>query len=105
MSADLVLVSKCLQGDAHAWEELLLRYRSTVFGFALHLARDPSIAEELSSAVWAELYGLSPASGSKLALFSGRGSLEGWLRTLIAQMFVDRYRKERRFVPLGEDEQ
>lgn len=108
MSADLVLVSKCLQGDTQAWEELLRRYRPTVFGCALQISRDPSVAEELSSALWVELYGVSPGSGrarsSKLAHYSGKGSLEGWLRTIVAQMYVDRYRKERRFVPLGEED-
>ncbi len=56
--------------------------------------------------MWADLYGVrTNASGvrlSKLASYSGRGSLEGWLRTLVAQAYVDRYRTERRYVPLEE---
>jgi RNA polymerase sigma-70 factor (ECF subfamily) len=108
MSADLVLVSKCVQGDAAAWQELLTRYRSTVLDFALHMTRDVGAAEEIASSVWADLYGLSSERRqmrvSKLVHYSGRGSLEGWLRTLVAQAYVDRYRKERRFVPLENEE-
>jgi RNA polymerase sigma-70 factor (ECF subfamily) len=32
----------------------------------------------------------------------GRGSLEGWLRTVLAQEFVNRYRKQKRLVSLEE---
>lgn len=90
-----------MQGDAAAWEELLLRHRAAVFGFALRVAREPSVAEEIASTVWADLYG---GSVSKLAHYSGKGSFEGWLRALVAQTYVTRYRKERRFVPLDNDE-
>jgi RNA polymerase sigma-70 factor (ECF subfamily) len=33
----------------------------------------------------------------------GRGSLEGWLRTVVAQEFVNRYRKTKRLVSLEEE--
>jgi RNA polymerase sigma-70 factor (ECF subfamily) len=35
----------------------------------------------------------------------GRGSLEGWLRTVVAQEFVNRYRKQKRLVSLDEQEE
>jgi len=34
--------------------------------------------------------------------YTGRGSLEGWLRTVMAQEFVNRYRKQKRTVSLEE---
>ncbi len=40
---------------------------------------------------------------SKLASFTGRGSLEGWLRTVLAQEFVNRYRRTKRLVSLEEE--
>src|SRR5439155_1262809 len=40
---------------------------------------------------------------SKLSTYTGRGSLEGWLRTVLAQSWVDRYRKQRRLVSLEEE--
>jgi RNA polymerase sigma-70 factor (ECF subfamily) len=99
-------VTECLRGSESAWEEFLLRYRGRIFSFALGLCREESAAEEIASAVCADLYGVhTNAKGvraSKLASYSGRGSLEGWLRTLVAQAYVERYRRERRFVPLQE---
>jgi RNA polymerase sigma-70 factor (ECF subfamily) len=35
----------------------------------------------------------------------GRGSLEGWLRTVILQEFVNRYRKQKKLVSLDEQEE
>jgi len=40
---------------------------------------------------------------SKLASYTGRGSLEGWLRTVLAQEHVNRYRKQKRFVSMEEE--
>jgi RNA polymerase sigma-70 factor (ECF subfamily) len=42
---------------------------------------------------------------SKLASYTGRGSLEGWLRTVLAQEFINRYRSKKRFVSLEEEEE
>jgi RNA polymerase sigma-70 factor (ECF subfamily) len=39
---------------------------------------------------------------SKLVSYTGRGSLEGWLRTVMAQEFINRYRKQKRTVSLEE---
>lgn len=108
MSADLSLVTECLRGDVLAWEKFLLRYRGPVFGFALSLTREETAAQEIASAIWADLYGVNTDSTgtrvSKLAGYSGRGSLEGWLRTLVAQAYVDRFRKERRFVSIEHEQ-
>ena len=64
-------------------------------------------AEDLAQSIWAELYGLrtrkdgTPAS--KLAYYSGRGSLAGWLRAVVAQLAVDVFRKQSRLVQTEED--
>ena len=43
-----------------------------------------------------------PVRSSKLLFYTGRGSLEGWLRTVMAQEFINRYRKQKRLVSLEE---
>jgi RNA polymerase sigma-70 factor (ECF subfamily) len=40
---------------------------------------------------------------SKLVAYSGRGSLDGWLRTVLAQEYVNLYRKQRRLISLEEE--
>src|SRR5207302_1885309 len=39
---------------------------------------------------------------SKLNFYTGRGSLEGWLRSVLAQEYVNRYRSQSRLVSLDE---
>jgi RNA polymerase sigma factor (sigma-70 family) len=40
---------------------------------------------------------------AKLAYYSGRGSLAGWLRAVVAQLAVDTFRKQSRLVQTEED--
>ncbi len=75
---------------------------------ALHITRDAASAAELADSLFADLYGLSARDGvrcSKLVFYTGRGSLEGWLRTVLAQEFINRYRKQKRTVSLEEQEE
>jgi RNA polymerase sigma-70 factor (ECF subfamily) len=105
---ELVLARACAAGNEKAWEVFLTRYREKLYDMALRVARESSAARELADSLYAELYGLNSREGvrvSKLASYTGRGSLEGWLRTVLAQEFVNRYRKGKRFVSLDETEQ
>ena len=59
----------------------------------------------MADSIYGELYGVNARDGvrtSKLSSYTGRGSLEGWLRTVLAQEFVNRYRKTKRLVSLDE---
>jgi RNA polymerase sigma-70 factor (ECF subfamily) len=103
---ELALARACAAGHNGAWDIFLTRYREKLYQSALRIAREDSAARELADTLYAELYGTSSRGGeriSKLASFTGRGSLEGWLRTVLAQEFVNRYRRTRRLVSLDEE--
>jgi RNA polymerase sigma-70 factor, ECF subfamily len=103
---ELVLARACAAGHNQAWEIFLTRYREKLYQSALRIAREDSAARDLADTLYAELYGTTTREGervSKLASFTGRGSLEGWLRTVLAQEFVNRYRRTRRLVSLDEE--
>jgi RNA polymerase sigma-70 factor, ECF subfamily len=103
---ELALARACAAGSNPAWEIFLIRYREKLYQSALRIAREDSAARDLADSLYAELYGTSLREGkriSKLASFTGRGSLEGWLRTVLAQEFVNRYRRTKRFVSLDEE--
>ena len=71
-----------------------------------HRAREDSAARDLADTLYADLYGTATRNGqrvSKLATYTGRGSLEGWLRTVLAQEYVNRYRRTKRLVSLDEE--
>jgi len=106
---ELALAQACAAGNNSAWEIFLTRYREKLYQSALRIAREDSAARDLADSLYAELYGTTTRDGeriSKLASFTGRGSLEGWLRTVLAQEFVNRYRRTKRLVSLdGESEE
>ncbi len=104
---DLCLIVACERGDQNAWSDLVKRYEATVRAAARSAASNEDAAEDLAQSIWAELHGLrTRADGrpaGKLAYYSGRGSLGGWLRAVVGQLAVDQHRKMARLVQTEED--
>jgi len=93
---ELVLARACAAGNDRAWEIFLNRYRATLYESAYKIAREESAARGLADSLYAELYGVNEKGqqrASKLLYYQGRGSLQGWLRTVVAQEYVNRYRR------------
>jgi len=103
---DLCLIVACERNDDKAWEDLVTAFDPVVKSAARKIAANSEDADDLASSIWAELYGLKQDENgsrkSKLAYYSGRGSLAGWLRAIISQMAVDRFRKQSRIVQIEE---
>ena len=103
---ELALARACAAGHHQAWEIFLTRFRERLFEIANYITKETSSGRELADSIYAELYGTTVRDGhrvSKLASYTGRGSLEGWLRTVMAQEHVNRYRRQRRMVSLDEE--
>jgi RNA polymerase sigma-70 factor (ECF subfamily) len=103
---ELALARACAAGHNSAWEVFLTRYREKLYQSALRIAREDSAARELADSLYADLYGTNTRGGqriSKLASYTGRGSLEGWLQTVLAQEYVNRYRSTKRLLSLDEE--
>jgi RNA polymerase sigma-70 factor (ECF subfamily) len=103
---DLALARACARGCEPAWDFFLNHYRQKLYDAAGTIAKEDSIARELADSMYTDLYGTRQndhgARISKLASYTGRGSLEGWLRTVLAQEYVNRFRKQRRLVSFEE---
>lgn len=104
---DLCLIVACERGDENAWTDLVARFTTTVRSAARSVSSNEDAAEDLAQSIWAELYGLRVRDdgrrASKLAYYSGRGSLAGWLRAVVAQLSVDAFRKQSKLVQTEED--
>jgi RNA polymerase sigma-70 factor (ECF subfamily) len=101
---ELVLARACAAGNDLAWETFLARFREKLYDIAAYVSKESS--RELADSIYADLYGTALRDGrrvSKLSSYTGRGSLEGWLRTVIAQEYVNQYRKRRRLVSFEEE--
>jgi RNA polymerase sigma-70 factor (ECF subfamily) len=93
---DLVLAQACAQGNQQAWEQFLALHREPLRRAAIAIAGNASLGRDLADQLWAELYGLNERDGervSPLGSYRGRGSLMGWLRTVLAQRHVDQWRR------------
>jgi RNA polymerase sigma-70 factor, ECF subfamily len=104
---DLCLVVACEKGDQTAWNDLVERFSVTVRSAARSATSNEDAAEDLAQSIWAELHGLrvreDGVPAGKLAYYSGRGSLAGWLRAVVAQLAIDQHRKQVRLVQTEED--
>lgn len=104
---DLCLIVACEQGNQKAWSDLVERFSTTVRSAARSTSSNEEGAEDLAQSIWAELHGLRVRAdgkpAGKLAYYSGRGSLAGWLRAVVAQLAVDQHRKQSRLVQTEED--
>jgi DNA-directed RNA polymerase specialized sigma24 family protein len=102
---DLFLSLACAAGNEFAWWEFDRQYRTYVERVARHLASSETDASEVIDIVYVELYGTKVVDGmrmSKFATFSGRGSLKGWLRTVVWHTLVDLHRVSHDEVSLDE---
>lgn len=102
---EFALAHACALGRDVAWEQFLRLYRAMLTQAAIAITCSASLGEELADSLYAELYGLRNTGGerrSPFASYSGRGSLQGWLRATLVQRFRDHYRRTHRENSLDE---
>lgn len=102
---DLFLATACANGNERAWWEFDQQHRSYMERVARHLARTEVDATDIVDTVYEQLYGTRIVDGervSKFATYSGRGSIRGWLRTVIWHSLVDQHRASHDEVSLDE---
>jgi RNA polymerase sigma-70 factor, ECF subfamily len=110
---DLGLACACAEGTEAAWELFIGRFRQELRAAARAIVRasggtDEARAEELADSLYAELYGVTAASGGRrkslFEYFHGRSKLSTWLRAVLAQRHVDLLRAGGRTVSLEAEE-
>jgi RNA polymerase sigma-70 factor (ECF subfamily) len=104
--ADLVLAKACAAGNDRAWEHFMAQFGQPLTRAAIAISGSETVGRDLADAFYAELYGLNTRDGERkcpLDSYRGRGSLLGWLRTTLAQRFVDHYRRTYREQALDEE--
>ncbi len=101
--AELALAQACALGNESAWERFLTLYRAPLTQAGATITGSAALGAELADSIYADIYGLRQVQGerqSPLASYSGRGSLQGWLRATLAQRYRDHLRRTRREVEL-----
>jgi RNA polymerase sigma factor (sigma-70 family) len=95
---DLGLAWACAAGSEAAWDHVVLEYRPILYRSADALDASGS-AREVADSLYGELFGRS-----LFRYFHGRSSLATWLRSVLAQRFVDWTRSRKRLDPLPVEE-
>ena len=95
---DLALACACAEGHNDAWDHFVAEFRPALYRAADAIDRSGA-ARELADAIYGELF-----SKSLFRYFHGRSSLATWLRSLLSQRYVDRFRETRRLEALPEEE-
>lgn len=107
---DLALACALRCGSETAWEYFVANYRQLLQAAARAIvgAGGEARACELADSLYAELYGLDRAGGARknslLDYFHGRSKLATWLRSVLAQRYVDAMRISRRTESLDDEQ-
>jgi len=83
----VLLVRRCIAGDAAAWEELVQRYHRRIYNICYRFAGSPDDAQDLTQEVFIKMY--RTLSSYDLE----RGAFMTWVTTMARNLLVDHFRK------------
>lgn len=89
------LIQKCQKQDIKAQEELYRLYAGKLFGLCLKYSADYHQAEDNLQDGFLTIFG-------KISQYKGKGSFEGWMKRIMINTALQKYRKERLFEIVNE---
>ncbi|MGM0566658.1 MAG: RNA polymerase sigma factor [Bacteroidota bacterium] len=89
------ILKGCRKGKKKAQEALFRLYADKMFGVCRYYTRDISEAEDVLHDGFLKVF-------DKIGKFRGDGSLEGWIRRVIVNTALERFRKHRNMFSVSE---
>jgi RNA polymerase sigma-70 factor (ECF subfamily) len=83
---DKILIERCLKGDEKAFEELLRKYRSSVFSICLRMVRNSTTAEDIAQEVFIKVF-------SALNRYDPAYPFSSWLNRITSNLCIDYIRR------------
>ena len=83
------LVRRCLQGDGHAWQQIVESQHRRVYSLCYRFTGSPSDADDLTQDVFLKVY------RSLKTFDADRGNFQSWLTALTRNLLVDHFRRTR----------
>lgn len=80
------ILKGCVEGKRSAQEQLYRMYSAKMFGMCLRYCRNQDDAKDILQDGFIKVF-------EKIKQFGNRGSLEGWIRRVIVNTALERYRK------------
>jgi RNA polymerase sigma-70 factor (ECF subfamily) len=91
------IIKGCLKGNRTSQEQLYRMFSNRMFGLCLQYAENYDDACDILQEGFIKVY-------RKMDQFSGKGSFEGWIRRIMINTALERYRSQLRLYPLTENE-
>ena len=88
-SLDQPLVSRCLDGDEAAWEELVRQHTRQVYGLCFRFTNSAQEAQDLTQEVFMRVF------KTIKSFRSTEGSFHTWLARVTRNLLIDHYRRTR----------
>ncbi len=100
---DLYLACACAGGDGAALALFEQRFLADVPRYIAHLDSSPAVADETRQVVREYLFVAAAGARPRIADYSGRGPLAGWLRVVVTRAVLQMKRKDKRHVASDDD--
>ena len=85
----VMLVRRCLSGDAVAWEEIVQRYNRRIYNLCYRFAGSADDAQDLTQEVFIKMYRTLNSYDVE------RGAFMTWVTTVTRNLLVDNFRKKK----------
>jgi len=89
VDAESELVTRCLEGDEGAWEDLVRTYTRRVYSICYRFTGRESEAQDLTQEVFLKVF------RNVRSFRAGEGSFGVWLARLTRNLLIDHYRRSR----------
>jgi len=90
------ILKGCLKGDRKSQEQLYKMFSKRMFGLCLQYADNYDDASDILQEGFIKVF-------RKMDQFSGKGSFEGWMRRIMINTALERYRSQMHLYPLTEN--
>lgn len=87
--ATILLIRRCVAGDAAAWEEIVRTYSRRIYNICYRFTASAGDAEDLSQEVFIKLYRTLPTYDLD------KGSFMTWVTAMTRNLLVDHFRKSK----------
>jgi RNA polymerase sigma factor (sigma-70 family) len=87
MESDSLILQGCIKGDKQSFKALYDKYSSKMLAVSMRYFSDKMQAEDILHDAWLKVF-------EKIESFKSEGSLEGWLKKIVANQAITQIRKD-----------
>jgi len=89
------IIQKCQEGNSSAQTALYHQFSAKMYGLCLRYAKDSAEAEDIMQEGFIRVF-------NKISQFEFKGSFEGWIKRIMVNTALEKFRKNDRLYPVEE---